>query len=1112
MKIFLSYGHDSACHDIARRIKADLEALGHEVWFDKDRIEFGQQWRREITEGIHDSQQMVALLSAHSTRDPGVCRDEIAIALGAPGTGRSYVLCLLVQPEQEVCPPLSVSHLQWLDLHDWQDRQKSDPEGFEVWYRSQFKLIRKRLENPENIRFAGEIADLEAWLRPIDCTGDIIDRVQSFTGRTWLLDEIEAWRTGDPDKRMFWLTGGPGQGKSAVAAMLAHRSKLHVVAAQFCRFDRPERRDPAMVIRSIAFQLATRLPDYRKHLHDKPEMGELDRKNARELFDYLLADPLRYSVGGRPEPELVILDALDETLADGRSDLLDLVANELHRLPAWLKFLVSSRPEPAIRRQLEQFGVHEISADDDRNIADLRQYAGDWLMNLNLAAEQRELALEAVVSASCGNFLYLRRLEEAVTRGQIDLAHPELLPRGLSALYEQEFRQRFPDSGAYEREVVPLLEVVLASSRPIPIDELDNVLGMGKRQRARTLEKLGSLVPAGDQGVAVFHKSLRDWLCSELAAGADYFIEVPPGHRALGQALWERFAEPEHTHQSLSEYAIDEMPVQLAHWTNSELLKLHGSDPSGACLQRLAEVAQTAQDQCRWIRSESWWRLKLRLVELALGPEHPEVAENLIRLGALLAETANYAAAEPLYRRALDIQRQTLEPNHGAIAYTLDKLGQTLKEMALLDEANVFFQEALRIREARPDTDSEDMAASLNNLGELLDARGAFSEAATLYDRGFEILTRVSGNEGTGSAVFLNNLAILKLRLNGGLIFGRQAPTPQDCSAIAQAEELLRRAIAIYQRAFANSAHPDAARIGNNLAMCLQSSGQFRTAERTLRDALETCRSALGPFHIGTAICLNNLAALLDSVDSEQDPEPLYIDALAILEANFGSRRPESPHVARCLNNLATLVHARGDSAAGDLYQRALHIFTTVLGPSHCDTAQVLSNLALLRLEQGNLAASRAMVDGAFKARIDALGEMHPQTAVSQVHLGHLLFASGDNAAAARCFRAGLVGLEVWLGTGSIRLAPLLGKFAETLDSLGERAEAELLRCRIWDLVVHKPAFGDEPSDNPDKEQRMKLASAAASGSVIRRASPNLRMQLSVQESGFMHPLLNLVR
>jgi hypothetical protein len=45
----------------------------------------------------------------------------------------------------------------------------------------------------------------------------------------------------------------------------------------------------------------TCLCDYRKRLLTVPEIAELDRKYAAELFDYLLANPLRSVINGGRE-------------------------------------------------------------------------------------------------------------------------------------------------------------------------------------------------------------------------------------------------------------------------------------------------------------------------------------------------------------------------------------------------------------------------------------------------------------------------------------------------------------------------------------------------------------------------------------------------------------------------------------------------------------------------------------------------------------------------------------------------------------------------------------------------------------------------------------------
>ncbi len=79
LRIFLSYGHDTN-EELVRRIKADLEQRGHDVWFDKNEIKFGDDWRSSITEGIARSHKFVSFLSKHSVRDPGVCCSGTAIA------------------------------------------------------------------------------------------------------------------------------------------------------------------------------------------------------------------------------------------------------------------------------------------------------------------------------------------------------------------------------------------------------------------------------------------------------------------------------------------------------------------------------------------------------------------------------------------------------------------------------------------------------------------------------------------------------------------------------------------------------------------------------------------------------------------------------------------------------------------------------------------------------------------------------------------------------------------------------------------------------------------------------------------------------------------------
>jgi len=262
LRLFLSYGHDDN-EELVKMIKSDLEDRGHNVWFDKSNIEHGDDWRRAITDGIVNSDRVVSFLSKYSTRKPGVCLDEIAIAIGVKG---GNIQTIMVESEQEVQPPPSISHVQWLDMRDWKVRRSEDETVWKQWYEEKLAEIVRVVESKESRLFAGEIETLAKHLKPISTESRISQLLsRGFVGREWLMEEVEQWRTGENhSSRLFWIMGDPGVGKSAFAAHLAHFGRHKIIAAQFCEWNKPDHRNAARVFRSLAFQLATRLPDYRR--------------------------------------------------------------------------------------------------------------------------------------------------------------------------------------------------------------------------------------------------------------------------------------------------------------------------------------------------------------------------------------------------------------------------------------------------------------------------------------------------------------------------------------------------------------------------------------------------------------------------------------------------------------------------------------------------------------------------------------------------------------------------------------------------------------------------------------------------------------------------------
>ena len=273
--IFLSYAHQSEReedYDISEElvwlIKEQLQKDGHTVWIDQEGISAGVQWRERITSAILGHTHFLSFLSKRSVRDPGVCLNEIAIALGS---GRQ-IQTLLTESEEAVCLPLTISHLQWHHLADWKaikEGQKTGPKGedWNSWFGERMALIRENLSDVQHQKVAGDLQRLKEILEPRTFESDIIKSIEGFCGRKWLFEACEQWLNTSTN-RLFWLKGSPGIGKSSFAAKLVHQSNSAIVGFFKCEFqgNKSPEQSASECIRTLSYQLAARLPDYRMKL------------------------------------------------------------------------------------------------------------------------------------------------------------------------------------------------------------------------------------------------------------------------------------------------------------------------------------------------------------------------------------------------------------------------------------------------------------------------------------------------------------------------------------------------------------------------------------------------------------------------------------------------------------------------------------------------------------------------------------------------------------------------------------------------------------------------------------------------------------------------------
>ena len=68
---------------------------------------------------------------------------------------------------------------------------------------------------------------------------------------------------------------------------------------------------------------------------------------------------------------LIIVDALDESKTDEKSEFLELISEKFCELPDWINIFISSRPELQVRKILEHLHPWEFIPDDKHHNHDI---------------------------------------------------------------------------------------------------------------------------------------------------------------------------------------------------------------------------------------------------------------------------------------------------------------------------------------------------------------------------------------------------------------------------------------------------------------------------------------------------------------------------------------------------------------------------------------------------------------------------------------------------------------------------------------------------------------------------------------------------------------------
>jgi tetratricopeptide (TPR) repeat protein len=279
----------------------------------------------------------------------------------------------------------------------------------------------------------------------------------------------------------------------------------------------------------------------------------------------------------------------------------------------------------------------------------------------------------------------------------------------------------------------------------------------------------------------------------------------------------------------------------------------------------LPEEGENPQTWRAWekLRPHAEALVAIMSAETGVTPD-PEL---LYRLGTFLLAKAVYGKAGELLTAALAAEEKQLGPDHPNVARDLVALARLLRETKRLPEAAAAARRALRIDETASPSSPAAIARDLNECGEILFLTPDFRARVPFYRRALQLRKSHFGLEHFAVAESLNNLA----------------SALQDCHLLRQAEALYLKSLEVGRRVLRAPNHLRLGAWTNNYACLLLTTGRYQQAEAAYRTALhifETCDVPDHPDMIGV---LDNLAPLAPAEESLV----LRERALAIRERRF---------------------------------------------------------------------------------------------------------------------------------------------------------------------------------------------------------------------------------
>ncbi|KFY03087.1 hypothetical protein O988_01700 [Pseudogymnoascus sp. VKM F-3808] len=354
----------------------------------------------------------------------------------------------------------------------------------------------------------------------------------------------------EPDeRRIFWLNGLAGTGKSTISRTVARRfdERKRLGASFFFSKDVGDVSHAGKFVTSLAVQLAKTVPFLQRQIYNAiAEQNNIANLSLIDQWRQLVLGPLS-RLEKFHQSYLLVIDALDECEGDNNVRIiLELLAEARSLKMVQLRVFLTSRREIPIRYGMhdipqaehQDFVLHNVPSQIiDHDISLFLEYKlGRTRREWSLGADwPGEVVLRQLIYKSCGLFIWAATAYRFISEGK-EFAEDRLIEilenTGFEGTPEQQLDQIYltvlqssiPNTFraqetdrlyARQRKVLGSIAILLS---PLPAAALAKVIGISSAQVTQTLERLQAIleVPKDVAGfLRLHHPSFRDFIINK---------------------------------------------------------------------------------------------------------------------------------------------------------------------------------------------------------------------------------------------------------------------------------------------------------------------------------------------------------------------------------------------------------------------------------------------------------------------------------------------------------------------------------------------------------------------------------------------------------------------